>query len=92
MAASRALPTAAATQAEAERDASTKAVPVLGPRCKSTSSIDDEWWAVQGLNLRPHACEACALPLSYVRIGRGQEIGNLLLKGNWQMAAFPNRI
>jgi site-specific DNA recombinase len=23
-----------------------------------------KWWAVQGLNLRPHACEACALPLS----------------------------
>ena len=24
------------------------------------------WWARQGLNLWPHACEACALPLSYV--------------------------
>ena len=23
------------------------------------------WWAVQGLNLRPLACEASALPLSY---------------------------
>jgi hypothetical protein len=23
------------------------------------------WWARQGLNLRPHPCEGCALPLSY---------------------------
>ena len=23
-----------------------------------------EWWAMQGLNLRPHPCEGCALPLS----------------------------
>lgn len=22
------------------------------------------WWAMQGLNLRPHPCEGCALPLS----------------------------
>ena len=26
--------------------------------------LGKRWWAVQGLNLRPHACEACALPLS----------------------------
>ena len=25
----------------------------------------DLWWARQGLNLRPHPCEGCALPLSY---------------------------
>ena len=25
----------------------------------------EAWWARQGLNLRPHPCEGCALPLSY---------------------------
>lgn len=34
------------------------------------------WWARQGLNLRPHPCEGCALPLSYapacVRLCRRQ--------------------
>lgn len=27
------------------------------------------WWARQGLNLRPHPCEGCALPLSYAPAG-----------------------
>ena len=27
------------------------------------------WWARQGLNLRPHPCEGCALPLSYAPVG-----------------------
>ena len=26
------------------------------------------WWARQGLNLRPHPCEGCALPLSYAPV------------------------
>ena len=26
---------------------------------------ENRWWARQGLNLRPHPCEGCALPLSY---------------------------
>ncbi len=31
------------------------------------------WWARQGLNLRPHPCEGCALPLSYApRVRRGR--------------------
>ena len=31
------------------------------------------WWARQGLNLRPHPCEGCALPLSYApRVKRGE--------------------
>ncbi len=31
-------------------------------RCKMGNPAPDAgWWAVQGLNLRPHACEACAL-------------------------------
>jgi hypothetical protein len=25
---------------------------------------EGRWWALQGLNLRPHPCEGCALPLS----------------------------
>lgn len=25
---------------------------------------EEKWWAMQGLNLRPHPCEGCALPLS----------------------------
>lgn len=25
-------------------------------------------WAQQGLNLRPHPCEGCALPLSYAPV------------------------
>gem|GEM_PF-5917079 len=29
------------------------------------------WWARQGLNLRPHPCEGCALPLSYAPAGSG---------------------
>ena len=29
------------------------------------------WWAQQGLNLRPHPCEGCALPLSYAPTRRG---------------------
>ncbi len=28
----------------------------------------DLWWARQGLNLRPHPCEGCALPLSYAPV------------------------
>ena len=28
------------------------------------------WWARQGLNLRPHPCEGCALPLSYAPVLR----------------------
>ena len=28
-----------------------------------------KWWARQGLNLRPHPCEGCALPLSYAPAG-----------------------
>lgn len=34
------------------------------------------WWARQGLNLRPHPCEGCALPLSYApaRCGVGMFI------------------
>ena len=33
---------------------------------KYTSSKSlKRWWARQGLNLRPHPCEGCALPLSY---------------------------
>ncbi len=31
----------------------------------------DLWWARQGLNLRPHPCEGCALPLSYAPVGGG---------------------
>src|SRR3546814_12171842 len=29
------------------------------------------WWARQGLNLRPHPCEGCALPLSYAPVPNG---------------------
>gem|GEM_PF-3317325 len=28
------------------------------------------WWERQGLNLRPHPCEGCALPLSYAPAGK----------------------
>ena len=35
----------------------------------------DLWWARQGLNLRPHPCEGCALPLSYAPVRRGQRPG-----------------
>src|SRR5205085_6089683 len=31
----------------------------------SRKLISKAWWARQGLNLRPHPCEGCALPLSY---------------------------
>ena len=31
----------------------------------------DLWWARQGLNLRPHPCEGCALPLSYAPVREG---------------------
>jgi hypothetical protein len=33
-----------------------------------------EWWARLGLNQRPPACEADALPLSYAPAGTGQII------------------
>ena len=33
-------------------------------RAISSKSLK-RWWARQGLNLRPHPCEGCALPLSY---------------------------
>jgi hypothetical protein len=31
----------------------------------SDFGLKSTWWARQGLNLRPHPCEGCALPLSY---------------------------
>ena len=34
----------------------------------------DLWWARQGLNLRPHPCEGCALPLSYAPVRRGHAL------------------
>ena len=33
--------------------------------------VRSAWWARQGLNLRPHPCEGCALPLSYAPAVRG---------------------
>ena len=35
----------------------------------------DLWWARQGLNLRPHPCEGCALPLSYAPARRTHALG-----------------
>ena len=35
----------------------------------------DLWWARQGLNLRPHPCEGCALPLSYAPTSRRRPHG-----------------
>src|SRR2546427_7188176 len=32
-----------------------------GRRDPQTTRVSPPWWAVQDLNLRPHACEACAL-------------------------------
>ena len=35
------------------------------PEPSSNKRFGEAWWARQGLNLRPHPCEGCALPLSY---------------------------
>jgi hypothetical protein len=34
----------------------------------SQNTTYGKWWARQGLNLRPHPCEGCALPLSYAPV------------------------
>ena len=34
-------------------------------RLSPGQAAHEAWWARQGLNLRPHPCEGCALPLSY---------------------------
>ncbi len=61
------------------------------------------WWARQGLNLRPHPCEGCALPLSYAPAPGEQvylfahhknlgTIGQSLYFTNGALLAHPSQI
>ncbi len=48
------------------------------------------WWARQGLNLRPHPCEGCALPLSYAPAGRdGSRRQGRALTALWRLWQAP---
>ncbi len=52
--------------------ATSETIDDLGPSCCG-------WWAQQGSNLRPLACKASALPLSYAPCGHPGDLGGTVL-------------